>query len=154
MKISTARNLATLLTTAFMCAIAVGNPLICKAAEYSEAQEIVSDEAYTETETSDKEETAQAEVDAETVVGTETSEENESTEEQDETVSSGDVASEDTPTDTGDSLSMDEMTGLLNASNEELTNIFDILTFIAGVMIFFVVVILCKYSYKFFNMFF
>lgn len=127
-----ARKFATLLTTAFICAIVVGNPMICKAVEYSETQ------AYTETETSDKAETAQAEVDTETVVGTESLEKNES-------IASGDTLN------TGETLATDATT---DGSNDELKKISDILTFIAGVMIFYVVVILCKYSYKFFNIFF
>lgn len=37
---------------------------------------------------------------------------------------------------------------------ETVNSIYDALLFISGVLVFFVVVILCKYSYKFFNIFF
>lgn len=90
------------------------------------ASEIESEtETVTETET---ETTTESETSKEVVV--------------DETVSSG------------DNLQTGDVSEESSLSYETLNNIYDILVFIAGIMIFFVVVLLCKYSYKFFNIFF
>lgn len=53
-----------------------------------------------------------------------------------------------------DILQVDELSEETNLTNETLINIYNVLTYILGIMIFFVVVLLCKFSYKFFNIFF
>jgi hypothetical protein len=54
----------------------------------------------------------------------------------------------------GDILQVDELSEETSLTNETLINIYNVLTYILGIMIFFVVVLLCKFSYKFFNIFF
>lgn len=65
-----------------------------------------------------------------------------------------DNISDDETVLTDDTLQTDEITEESAISEDKLNDIYNVLMYMLGIMIFFVVVLLCKYSYKFFNMFF
>lgn len=161
----TVRNRIALFATALIFTFTAISPLTCKAEEIGDTQEIetvieeISEvpvetmetakpqeemkptEAETkETETADE---AKTKVTTKTIEETQTAETTEAL----ETMSGGDIPN-------GETL----QTYTITADNEELVKIGNdiivFLQFFAGCVIFFIVVVLCKYSYKFFNIFF
>ena len=131
--------------------IAFTNPLICKAVELDNVTESIESESKESTANTEESESKENTVESEE---SESKESTANTEESESKESTANTEESESEKNTVESEENTELTERVSDISTQLTDVVTLQSYIMGILIFFVVVILCKYTYKFFNMFF
>lgn len=146
-KFLTVRNIAHIIVPSIIALLAFSNPLVCKAVELDSTSETVQIESVSSGDLG-------AGSSGDIVVYAESVDYTDQLTAISETLSG---LSEKIGTDTELGTiqeQLDEVSVGVADVNTQLSDVVSLQTYITGILIFFVVVVLCKYVYKFFNIFF